>query len=62
LIEPAVDGAERFGIKLVDAMPSLAMFANQMSAPQEAEVLRDGGTGDGKRSGNCPGGLTAAAQ
>jgi hypothetical protein len=62
LIEPAVDGAERLGIKLVDAMPSFAMFANQMSAPQKAEVLRDGGAGDRERSGNCSGRLSPAAQ
>src|ERR1700692_4225793 len=62
LIEPAVDGAQRLGIELVDAVAALSMFVNEMRLPQEAEVLRDRGTGDRERSGNGPGRLTAAAQ
>ncbi|MGA8273747.1 MAG: hypothetical protein WB919_19450 [Candidatus Sulfotelmatobacter sp.] len=62
LIEPGVDGAERLGIELVDAVASLAMLTNEMGAAKQAQMLGDGGAGDGKGSGNFSGGLAAPPQ
>jgi len=62
LIEPGINGAERFGIEMVDAMPALAVFVNQMSAAQQAQVFGDGRPGNGKGLGNFSGGLAAAPQ
>jgi hypothetical protein len=62
LLDPVVDGAERFGIEFVDAVATLAMFADQVGAAEEAQVLGDGGAGDGKGSGDLSGGLAAAAK
>jgi hypothetical protein len=62
LIEPGIDGAERFRIELVDAMAALAVLLNQMSAAQQAQVFGDGGPGNGKGLGDFSGRLAAAAQ
>jgi hypothetical protein len=62
LIEPGIDGAKRFGIELVNPVAAFAMFTDEMGAAQQAQVLGDGGTGDGKGSGNVSRGLAAAAQ
>jgi hypothetical protein len=43
-------------------MPPFPMLLNQMRAAQQAQVFGDGRTGDGKSSGNFPGGLAAAAK
>lgn len=62
LLDPGIDGTERFRIELVDTMAAFAMFTHQMCAPQEAEVLRDCGTRDRKGAGNLPGWLAAATE
>ena len=62
LLDPGVDGAERFGIQLVDAVAAFAMFADQVGAAQQAQVLGDGGTGDREGFGDLSGGLAAAAE
>ena len=62
LFEPGVDGAERFGIELVDAVAAFAMFADQVGAAQQAQVLGDRGTGNRESSGDFSGGLAAAAK
>ena len=62
LLDPGVDGAERFGIELVNAVTAFAMLADQMRAAQQAQVLGDGGTGDGEGFGDLSGGLAAAAE
>jgi hypothetical protein len=38
------------------------MFADQVGTAQEAEVLGDGGAGDGKGFGDLSGGLAAATE
>jgi hypothetical protein len=43
LLNPGVDGAERFGIELINAVAAFAMFADQVSAAQKAQVLGDCG-------------------
>ena len=62
VFEPAVDGAQRFRIELVNPVASFAMLAHQVRAPQQAQVLGDRGTGYGEGSGNVSGGLAAAAK
>ncbi|MGC2020649.1 MAG: hypothetical protein WA654_06270, partial [Candidatus Sulfotelmatobacter sp.] len=48
LIEPGVDGAERFRIELVDTVAAFAVLLHEMGAAEEAEVFGDGGAGNGK--------------
>jgi len=48
LIEPGIDGTKRFGIELIDAVATFAVFANQMGAAKEAKVLGDRRTRDGE--------------
>jgi hypothetical protein len=62
LIEPGIDGAERFGIELIDAVTALALLSNQMRATEQSQVLGDGWAGDGKGLGNVSGGLASPAQ
>jgi hypothetical protein len=62
LVEPVVDGAEGFGIELIDAVAAFAMLVHEVGAAEEAEVLGDGRTGNGKGSGDFSGGLAAAAE
>jgi hypothetical protein len=38
------------------------MLANQMRAAKQPQVFRNGWAGDGKRAGNCSGGLAPAPQ
>jgi hypothetical protein len=62
LLDPGVDGAERFGVELVDAVPTFAMFSHEVGVAEQAEVLGDGGAGDREGFGNLSGGLAAAAE
>jgi hypothetical protein len=62
LVEPGVDGAERLGIELVDAVTSFAVLPDQVGAAKQAQVLGDGGAGDREGSSNFSGGLAAPAQ
>jgi hypothetical protein len=62
LIEPGIDGAQGFGIELVDAMPAFAMLTNQVGTAKQAEMFRDGWTRDRKGLGDFPGGLPASTQ
>jgi hypothetical protein len=62
LIEPGVYGAQRLGIKLIDAVAAFAMLPHQVGAAQQAEVFGDGRAGYGEGSGNFSGGLAAPAQ
>jgi hypothetical protein len=62
LFQPGVYGTERFWVQLVDAKAAFTVFAHQMRAAQEAQVLRDGRARDGKGSGDLSSGLAAAAQ
>ena len=57
-----IDGAQRFGIELVDAVAALAMFADQMGPAQQSQVLGDGRARDREGFGDLAGGLAAAAE
>jgi hypothetical protein len=60
--EPMIDGTERLGIKTVEAVAADAVFADQAGTAEQAEVLGDGGAGDGKGAGDLAGGLVALAK
>jgi hypothetical protein len=62
LLDPRVDGAERFRVELVNAIASFAMLTDEVSAAQEAEMLGDSRTGYRKGVGDLSGGLTATAE
>jgi hypothetical protein len=62
LPNPGVDGAKRFGIELIHTMTPFAMLTNEVGATEQAQVFRNRRTGDGKRAGDLPRGLTSAAQ
>jgi len=62
LLNPGIDGAERFGIEVVDAMTSFAVLADQVRAPQKAEMLRNGRTRHREGAGDLSCGLAAAAK
>ena len=62
LLDPGVDGAERFGIEVIDTVAAFAMFANQVGPAQEAQMLGDGRARDGESVGDLAGRLTAAAE
>ena len=60
-VQPGIDGAERFGIELVDTVAAFAMFPHQVRAAQKAQMFGDGGAGNGESSGNVTGGLSGPA-
>jgi hypothetical protein len=62
LLDPGIDCAQGIGIELVDAVTAFAVLADQVGAAQEAKVLGNGWTGDGKSLRDLSGGLSAAAE
>src|ERR1700689_5473850 len=62
LADPGVDGAQGLRIKLVDTVAAFAVFANQVRAAQQAQVLGNGGTRDRESVGDLPRRLAAAAE
>ena len=60
LLDPGVDGAERLGIEFVNAVTAFAMFADQVGAAQQAQVLGDGRARDREGFGDLSGRLAAA--
>lgn len=47
---------------MVKTVPSLAMLRDEMSAAEQAEMLGNGGTGDGEGLRDTAGGLTSLPQ
>ena len=62
LLDPGIDSTERLGVQFVNTISAFAVFADQVGAAEEAQVLGDGGTGYGKSFGDLSGGLAAAAE
>jgi len=62
LIEPCVHRPQGFWIEVVNAVAAFAVLPHQVGAAEQAQVLGDGGTRDGKSSGDFSGGLAAAPQ
>ena len=47
---------------MIDAVTAFAVFVDQMGTAEKAQVLGNGGAGDGKGLGNFTGRLAAAAE
>ena len=62
MVEPGIDGAKRFGIELVNAVAAFPVLPHQVGTAQQAQMLGNGGTGNGESLGDFPGRLAAAAQ
>jgi len=62
VLDPGIDGTQRFGIEFIDAVAAFAMLAYQMSTTEEAEMLRDRRTGNRKGAGDLSCGLRATAE
>lgn len=62
LLDPVIDGAEGFGIELIDAMAAVAILADKMSAAEQAQVFGDGRSRNWKSAGNLPRRPRAAAE
>jgi hypothetical protein len=62
IVEPVVDRAKWLGVKVVVAVATDAVFANEASAAEKAKVLGDGGAGYGEGACDLPGGLMAVAE
>ena len=62
MIEPGIHHAKWPGVEPVDAVAAVAAFFDKAGAPQQTEMLRDGGTGNRKSLGDAAGGKAAAAQ
>jgi hypothetical protein len=39
LLDPGIDGAERFGIQFVNSVAAFAVFADEMSTSQQSEMF-----------------------
>jgi hypothetical protein len=62
LLDPAIDGAQRFRIEPVNAIAALPMLLHKMRAAQQAQMLGDCRTRNRKGFGNLARGLAAPAQ
>jgi len=57
-----VDRAERLRVEAIETVAADAMFADKAGTAEQAQVFRDGGSGNGKRASNPSGGLVALAE
>src|ERR1700722_20018792 len=55
LLDPGIDGAQRFGIQLVNTIAAFTMFPDEMRPAQEAQMFGDGGTRDRESIGDLSG-------
>src|ERR1017187_9649226 len=62
VLDPGVDSAKWFGVKLVNAVSAFAVLANEVGGAQRAQVFGDGGARKGECLGDLAGGLAAAPQ
>lgn len=62
MIEPGIHDAKRPGVEPVNAVAPVAAFFDEAGAPQQAEMLGNGGTGNRKGLGDAAGGKAASAQ
>jgi hypothetical protein len=57
-----VDRAQRLRVKAIETVAADAMFADKTGTAEQAQVFRDGRSGNGKRASNLSGGLVALAE
>lgn len=62
LLDPGVDGAQRFRIELIHTMAAFPVLAHQVSTAQQTQVLRDGRAGNRKCAGDLSRRLRATSQ
>lgn len=62
LVEPGIDGGEGLRVEAIEAMASVAILNDEMSAAEDAEMPGDGRARNGKGCGDLPGRLAAAAE
>jgi hypothetical protein len=62
MLEPMIDRTERLGIQMVEALAAETVLADQPGTAEQAQVFRDGRSGDGKAAGNLASGLLALAK
>ena len=62
LLDPGINGAKRFRIQLVNAIPSFSVLTDQMRTPQQTQVLRYRWARDWEGAGDLSRGLCSAAQ
>src|SRR5215470_3569866 len=62
LFQPVIDCAKRFGIEVVETVPSFTVLVYQMRTTKQTQMLRNGGPRYGKRLGNLTGWLASFAE
>ena len=62
LAQPEIDGLERARIQLVQAVPALAAFLDEICASQQAQMFRNGWPRDGEGLGDAAGRLAALTE
>lgn len=62
LIDPRIDGAQRFRIELIHPVATLAVFSDEVGAAEQFQVFGDCRPRDRKSAGDLPRGLTSAPQ
>jgi hypothetical protein len=62
VLQPLIDFPQRLGVKMIETMASIALFANQAGPAQQSEMLGNRGARHGKRSGDFARWLPAVAQ
>ena len=62
MIQPGIHDAKWPGVEAVNAFATVAGFFDKACAPQQPQMLGNGGTGNRKGLGDATGGKTASAQ
>src|ERR1700716_202696 len=62
LFEPRIDGFQRLWVELVKTVTAFPSFLDQMSAPQQSQVFRNGGARNRKGSRDLSGRLASLPQ
>lgn len=62
VLEPAIDLPQRLRIESIEAVASGAVFLDEARSAQQAQMLRNGGAGNGKGAGDLARGLAAVAE
>ena len=62
MIEPGIHGAEWLGVEPINAIAAVPAFLDKAGAAQEAEMLGNGGAGNGEGQCNPTSGEAAATQ
>lgn len=61
-VDPGIDGAQRFGIEMINAIAAFPVFPDEMSATKQTQMFGNRWTGNGKSAGDLSGGLAAPTE